>query len=99
MSAKYTAAVAAIFGLFLVVSNLLTLIKPSSGLEQLGFGTQSGPLQGHDTNQKLAQGLMRMFAASRLVIGLTQISAWWFTEHRVLGCQLIFSSVMGAVDG
>lgn len=91
---RYIANTTLALNTFLVLNNANALVRPRSALRMLGFNAPVSP-----ADQMMVDGLMRMFAATRMVLGLTGMAMWWYEEYRGLGSSLVFGALMGSVDG
>lgn len=91
---RHVANVAGSLGAFIGLNSLYGLLDPRGALNQLGFPTPVSP-----SDQDMADGLTRMFSASRLVVASAQIAAWHYGDYKVLGWQMTASVIMAVVDG
>lgn len=89
------AHIAAGLGTFITVINTYGVIRPDVTLSLLSFPPAETP-----KDKKLTEAITRMFAATRIVVGLTGITNWWYgVSYRVMGVQMLLGSVMAIVDG
>lgn len=51
------------------------------------------------TDQKTVEGLLRMFAATRVTLGLSSIAVWWYGDYRALAFGQLAGLIMAGVDG
>ncbi len=90
----HAAGLAAVLGTFIGLNSTYGILSPGGALRQLGFRTAVSP-----SDKELTEGLLRMFSATRVVVGVSQVAAWWYGDYKVLGCQMVASALMAAVDG
>ena len=91
---RYLANTALALNTFIALNNANALIRPRSALQMLGFNAPVSP-----SDQKLTDGLMRMFAATRVVMGLSGMLMWWYKDYKVQGCSMLLGVLMAGVDG
>jgi hypothetical protein len=66
------AHIAAGLGTFITVINTYGVIRPDVTLSLLSFPPAETP-----KDRKLTEAITRMFAVTRIVVGLTEITNWW----------------------
>lgn len=94
LNIQNAAHIAAGLGTFVIVINTYGVIRPNVTLSLLSFPPATTP-----KDQKLVETVIRMFASTRVVVGLCGISAWWYGAYKVLGVQMVCGVTMAAVDG
>lgn len=63
------------------------------------FSLLSFPPASTPKEKKLVEVITRMFAATRVVVGLSGIIIWWYEAHDVVGVQRLRGSIMAIADG
>ena len=91
---SYLANTALVLSTFITVNNTDALFRPRKGLKQLGFSAPMSP-----TDQTLVDGLMRMFASTRIVVGVSTMAMWWYRDYRAMGWSMLAGLLMSGVDG
>lgn len=90
----YLANTAAALGGFILLNNVYGALNPRGALDQLGFPT---PMSTSD--QTLVNGITRMFASTRVVMGITTLAMWYFKAHKALGASMVAGCIMAISDG
>lgn len=90
----HIAGAAAGLGAFLGLNSVYWIFKPQEALGQLGFPNAISP-----TDQTLVEGVIRMNAGARAMVGITQLVTWYFGSHTVMAYNLLFGGIMAGVDG
>lgn len=90
----YLANTALVLSTFITLNNANTLFRPRTGLKQLGFTNPVSP-----SDQKTVDGIMRMFASTRMVVGLSTFAMWWYKDYRAMGWSMLAELLMSGVDG
>lgn len=94
LKVQNVAHVAAGLGALITMTHGYGIIRPDVALSLRSFPRATTP-----KDQKLMEGLARSFSTTRVVVGLSSLTAWWFGAYRVLGFQTAFGVLMGVVDG
>ena len=90
----YLSNTAAALGLFITVNNIYGALNPRGALNQLGFPVPISP-----SDQTLVNGVVRMFATTRICVGVSTLGMWWFGNHKALGISMVVGCVMAISDG
>ena len=90
----YLANTAAALGGFILLNNVYGTLKPRGLLDMLGYPT---PMSASE--QTLVNGVTRMFASTRVVMGITTLSMWYFKSHKALGASMVAGCIMAIADG
>jgi hypothetical protein len=93
MQPNLVANAAAGLGTFIGIHSLYAVLNPNGALALLGFPSDPTP------NGRVTRGVIRMFAATRAAVAISQIAAWYYGAHRVLGWHMVASVFMATVDG
>lgn len=90
----YLSNTAAALGAFITLNNIYGALHPRGALNQLGFPTPISP-----SDQTLVNGITRMFATTRICVGVSTLAMWWFGSHKALGVSMVAGCVMAFSDG
>lgn len=91
---RHIAGVAAGLGAFLSLNSTYAILNPRGALTQLGFPNAISP-----SDQKLTEGIIRMYGGARALMGISQLVAWYFGNHTIMAYNLIFGVIVAGVDG
>lgn len=90
----YLANTAAALGAFITLNNIYGAFNPRGALNQLGF-----PVPMSASDQTLVNGVTRMFATTRIVMGISTLAMWWFRSYKALGVSMVSGCIMAISDG
>lgn len=90
----YLANTAAALGTFILLNNVYGALNPRGALNQLGFPVPISP-----SDQKLVNGMTRMFATTRICAGITTLAMWYFKNYKALGVSMVSGCIMAISDG
>jgi hypothetical protein len=90
----HVAGVAAGLGAFLSLNSTYAILNPKGVLTQLGFPTAVSP-----SDQKVTEGLIRMYGGARAVMGLSQLLLWYVGDHTAVAYNLLLGVIVAGVDG
>ena len=101
-SLPYVANTAAVIGLIPTAIGICAILRPQLGLSILQFPTPTAPKV-----RTLVHGLIRIYGARDLAIGLTTLAIWHFggagqgneVGCMILGCSTLAGVLLVAVDG
>lgn len=86
---------ALLFGLVPTFIGVATILYPRFGL----LHVFEAKLPAAPQDQKLVDGLMRLFGARDMYLGLTTITAWYMGQRAVMGYLLFLGCGVVTVDG
>ena len=97
-SLPYLANTAAVISLLPTFIGFGALIRPQIGLTIFSFPAPTSP-----NDQTLVLGLMRIFGARDLAVGLTTLAIWYYRQgiagDKALGCAMLAGGLLVATDG
>lgn len=91
---RHIAGVAAGLGALLSLNSTYAVLSPRAALSQLGFPNAISP-----SDQKLTEGIIRMYGGVRITMGASQLVAWYLGNHTIMAYNLLLGVIVAGVDG
>ena len=85
---------ALILSFFPTIVGLRILIEPQFALRVLQFPTPSSA-----ADRNLVYGLVRLFGARDLAIGVTAMALWYYGHRKSLGAAILSGAILTVTDG
>ena len=94
----YLANSTVVLSTFIIANNIYGAINPRSVLTRLGFSLP-GTAQTDPPTLALVEGISRMFATTRISLGVAMLATWYYKDHRALGWSMLAGTLMTLSDG